>query len=176
MSGEAEAAKDVICQIIAVAGGRLDGRLRLYKAFYYAHLFFWKRGTGVLTTHPIVRMPLGSGIHEAKGILQELQEEGRIRITTRPNGPYEEHVYELASKFEINPEDPRHKAVEDAVEWIRNKSAVELSEETHVYSRSWRQAKDGEALDIYADLLDDEEYTQVGQEVAQAEALVNATF
>lgn len=171
-----EAAKELICQIIAAAGGRLEGRLRLYKAFYFAHLFYWQRGQGVLTQHPIVRMPWGPGVNEGRTILQTLQDEGKIIITTRPVGPYREDVYELAERFEINPDDPRYKAVEEAVEWVRDKSAVELSEETHVYSRSWREAKDGEILDIYRDLLEDEEYAQVKQEVAQAEALVDATF
>lgn len=31
-----ENAKQVICQIIAAAGGRLEGKLRLFKAFYFA--------------------------------------------------------------------------------------------------------------------------------------------
>jgi hypothetical protein len=169
-------AEIVICQIIAAAGGRLEGKLRLYKAFYYAHLFYWKRGRGVLTQHSIVRLPLGPGIDQSAAILRALQQDGLLRVTTRPLGPYQEQVYELAGRFEIDPNDPRYQAIEEAVEWVRGKSAVELSEETHVYSRSWRQAKDGEVLDIYADLLDDEELAQVKQEVTQAEALVNAAF
>lgn len=169
-------ARDVICKIVAAAGGRLEGRLRLYKAFYYAHLFYWQRGHGVLTQHPIVRMPLGPGIDQGAAIIQALQESGVLKVTTRPLGPYREHVYELDKPFEINPADLRYQAIEEAVEWVRNKSAVELSEETHVYSRSWRQAKDGDVLDIYADLLEDDEWIQVHQNVAQAEALVNAAF
>ena len=96
-----------------------------------------------------------------------------IRITTRPNGPYREYVYELAGPAEIDPSNPRYQAVEKAVAWVRNKSAVELSEESHLYSRSWREGRDGQVLDIYADLLDDDKYALVGQEVAKAEALVN---
>jgi hypothetical protein len=176
MRADSQAAKEVLCQIVAAAGGRLEGKLRLYKAFYYAHLFYWLRGQGVLTQHAIVRMPLGPGVHEGKSILEALQEEGRMRISSRAVGPYQESVYELAGPFEINPDDARYRAVEEAVEWVRNKTAVELSEETHVYSRSWREAKDGEVLDIYADLLDDEECAQVRDEVAHAEALVHATF
>ena|SRR5438132_3692502 len=176
MSDEKTTAKELICQILAAAGGRLEGRLRLYKAFYYAHLFYWQKGCGVLTEHAIVRMPWGPGIHEGKGILDTLQDEGRINITNRPIGPYREHVYELTGPFEINPKNQRYQAVEQAVEWVRNKSAIELSEETHVYSRSWREAKDGEVLDIYADLLDDEEYNQIREHVARTETLVNATF
>src|SRR5262245_40446624 len=38
MLNDPQDAKEVICQIIAAAGGRLEGKLRLYKAFYYAHL------------------------------------------------------------------------------------------------------------------------------------------
>jgi len=167
---------DVICQIVAAAGGRLEGKLRLYKAFYFAHLFYWQRGQGVLTQHPIVRMPLGPGIDQGATIIQALQEDGTLNVSTRPVGPYREHVYELVKPFEINPADPRYQAIEEAVEWVRNKSAVELSEETHVWSRSWRQAQDGDVLDIYADLLEDDELGQVKQNVGQAEALVHGAF
>jgi hypothetical protein len=176
MANDVQAAKDLICQIIAAAGGRLEGKLRLYKAFYYAHLFYWQRGAGVLTQQPIVRMPLGPGIHEAKSILEALQQEGKIRVSARYNGPYQESVYELTSRFEINPADPRYQAVEQAVEFVRDKTAVELSEETHLYSRSWRMAKDGEILDIYADLLSDDEESQIGRAVTEAETLINAAF
>lgn len=176
MADDLEAVSEVICQIVAAAGGRLEGRLRLYKAFYYAHLFYWQRGSGVLTQHPIVRMPYGPGIHGAGTILPMLVKQGRIRISTRALGPYREYVYELAAPLQIDPNDQRYRAVIEAVEWIRDKPAVELSEETHLYSRSWREARDGDVLDIYQDLLEDDEYTRVRQDIAQAEALVDAVF
>lgn len=176
MSPERESAKEVICLIIAAAGGRLEGKLRLFKAFYYAHLFFWKKGNGVLTQHPVVRMPFGPGIHDASVLLGSLVAERKIRISSRPVGPYSEQVYELASPVQIDPTNLRYQAIEEAVEGVRNKSAAELSEETHIYSRSWREAQEGDVLDIYRDLLEDDEYAQLKQQVADAETAVNAVF
>ncbi len=176
MSDDLERAKEVICLIVAAAGGRLEGKLRLFKAFYFAHLFYWKKGNGVLTQHPVVRMPFGPGIHDAAMVLKTLVAEGKIRISSRPVGPYSEQVYELAAPVQIDPTNPRYQAIEEAVEGVRNKSAAELSQETHIYSRSWREAREGDVLDIYRDLLEDDEYAQVRQEVAEAEATVNAVF
>jgi hypothetical protein len=168
-----ENAKQVICQIIAAAGGRLEGKLRLFKAFYFAHLFYWQQGTGVLTDHPIVRMPMGPGIDKSEALLGALQGEGRIRIGTRANGPFREYIYELASPVEVDPSNPRYRAIEEAVEWVRDKTAGELSLETHLYSRSWRNEADGQVLDIYSDLLDDEEYEGVRKRLADAAGVIH---
>jgi len=176
MTVDNERAKRVICQIIAAAGGRLEGKLRLFKAFYFAHLFYWQHGNGVLTDHPIVRMPMGPGIDKSEALLAALQGEGRIRIDTRANGPFREYVYELTAPVEIDPGNARYRAIEEAVEWMRDKTAGELSLETHVYSRSWRNEIDGQVLDIYSDLLDDDEYEEVRKGLVQAAGLIHGAF
>src|SRR5262245_40446625 len=87
-------------------------------------IFYWKLGRGVLTQHPIGGLPRGPGIDQGRELLLGLQQEGKIKITTRPNGPYQEYVYELTKPVEIDPTRPRYKAIEEAVEWVRDKSAV----------------------------------------------------
>jgi hypothetical protein len=176
MTVDSEEAKQVICQIIAAAGGRLEGKLRLFKAFYFAHLFYWQHGTGILTDHPIVRMPMGPGIDKSEALLGALQREGQIRVGTRANGPFREYVYELTTPVEIDPSNARYRAIEEAVEWVRDKSAGELSLETHLYSRSWRSGADGQVLDIYSDLLDDEEYESVRKGLVDAAGLIHDAF
>jgi hypothetical protein len=171
-----EQAKQVICEIIAAAGGRLVGKVRLHKAFYYAHLYYWQRGTGVLTSYPVVRLPFGPAIDDGPQLVSELVREGRLRVTQQPNGPFKESVFELAQPFQIDPNDPRYQAIEEAVDQVKSKTAAELSEETHVFSRSWQDGQNGQELDIYADLLDDFEYQQIRQGGQQARELVNAVF
>ncbi len=161
MDDQRERAKDVVCDILAAAGGRIVGKVRLYKAFYAAHLIYWKTGAGTLTDYPIVRMPQGPGIDNGSALLSELADAGRIRLSTEPNGPYTEHVFELTQDWQLRQTDPRHQAVAQAVQWIDGRSAASLSEETHLYSRSWRDSADGDELDIYADLLDDDEDGQL---------------
>src|SRR5580700_9796459 len=63
---ERDRAKLVICAIIDAMGGAVNGKLRLYKAFYYSHIVYFQSGPGiVLTGYPIVKMPLGPGIDNA---------------------------------------------------------------------------------------------------------------
>ena len=44
------------------AGDRIEGKTRLFKAFYFAHLFYARSAVDYLTDWPIVRMPQGPGI------------------------------------------------------------------------------------------------------------------
>ena len=131
----------MICDIIAAAGGKLVGKVRLHKAFYYAHLYYWQRGTGVLTSYPVVRLPFGPAIDEGPTLLAELVHEGKLRISTQPIGPYKESVFELTQSFQIDPTDVRFQAIEVAVEQVKSKTAVELSEETHLTAGVGRKAK-----------------------------------
>jgi hypothetical protein len=176
MADSREIAKQVICEIIAVSGGRLTGKLRLYKAFYFAHLYFWENNKGALTDHPIVRMPLGPGIDDGDALLEELRHEGKIAITQQFIGPYRELVYEIAEPIRLDPSVPRFKAIEEAVRWIEGKSASQLSEETHVFSRTWREGDDGQVLNIYLDILEESEYNRVKQGLLQAEDALSGIF
>lgn len=176
MSDHKEQAKEVICLILAAAGGELKKKVALYKAFYYAHLYYWQESEGTLTDYPIVRMPQGPGIDDADRLLAELEAAGRIRIAKEQYGPYHEYSYALAQSYTIDPNDPRYRAVEKAVEFVKDKSAAELSQITHDYSRSWQQTADGEELNIYLDLLEEEEYAAMRQRLKQAEGMVNRVF
>ncbi len=163
MRPDKDAAKQVVCQILAASGGKLVGKTRLYKAFYFAHLYYWRDNSRFLTDYPIVRMPHGPGIENGDQLIRELISESRIQTTEHPIGPYTETAYELCQKYEVNPTDPQYRAVEEAVEFVKDRSASELSDLTHQYSRSWQQAADGQEQDIYLDLLSDEEYQHIRQ-------------
>jgi hypothetical protein len=176
MKNDRQQAKTLICDIIAAAAGKLVGKVRLHKAFYYAHLYYWKRGTGVLTSYPIVRLPMGPGIDEEPNLVAELVSEGKVRLSWQDNGPFKEAVFELTQPFQIDPNDPRYQSIEEAVEYVKTRTAGELSEETHVYSRSWQVGQNGQELDIYADLLDDLEYQQLQEDCQRSRELVNGVF
>ncbi|HZT40591.1 MAG TPA: type II toxin-antitoxin system antitoxin SocA domain-containing protein [Chthonomonadaceae bacterium] len=176
MSDDVSKAKELICILLAAAGGRLRLKTALNKAFYYAHLYYWKDEQKVLTDYPIVRMPNGPSIDNADQLLHELQAEAWITIDRETLGPYPEFTYTLKRKFEIDPDDPRHRAAQQAIKWIEGKDAAQLSEETHDYSRSWQQACDGQELNIYIDLLDDEEYRRMRRQLGVSEANVHAVF
>ena len=176
MSDARQEAKDVICTIIAAAGGELHKKVALFKAFYYAHLFYWQEQNEALTNYAIVRMPQGPGIEDHFALLTELQQEGRVTIRREAYGPFKEYVFALNQEFTIAPNNSRYRAIEKAVKWVEGKQARELSLETRDYSRSWQLGKDGDELNIYIDLLDDEEYAAMQQRLRKSEALVNEVF
>jgi uncharacterized phage-associated protein len=173
-------AKDVIIEIIAVADGEFHSKVALYKAFYYAHLFYWREFEGTLTDHPIVRMPHGPGIDNGNEILQRLQEEGQIRITRDPADPYGEFSFKLDESVmksrSIDTADPCYRCIEKAVAFVKRKTAQELSQLTHEHSRSWEAASDGEELNIYLDLMDDEEYLAVKRRLKEADEVIEHAF
>ena len=73
-----EKAKLLLCAIIQAAGGYFNGKTRLYKAFYFAHLFYFRDFKGVLSDHPVVRMPKGPAVDDGTSILAELQSGGNF--------------------------------------------------------------------------------------------------
>jgi hypothetical protein len=75
--------------------------------------------------------------------------------------------------FSLGPNCPSPSLPEAAIEAIREgvkavdgKSAVAVSDESHRQSRVWREAKDGEELDIYLDLIDDDERAKLEADLA----------
>jgi hypothetical protein len=158
---EKKKAKAIIVEIIRQAGGVFNNKTNLFKAFYLAHLEYAKHNPGYLSAWPIVRLPRGPGIHRFDGLLVELMAEDKVRVrqVQRRNG-------KLGFRFSL-PEASRTpgslpegavKAISCAVSQVKNKPADEVSDASHRISRSWRNAKNGEELNIYTDLLTDEEY------------------
>lgn len=154
-------AKRVIAEIVRQsAGDRLRGKTRLFKAFYFAHLYYAKTNVDYLTDWPIVRMPNGPGIDKFSTLLKELMEEGIIQVRDELEGPYPTTAYEfLPSDWDPLPREDMA-AIREAVMYVQPRSAGNLSGLTHDSSRSWNAARDGEELNIYLDLLTDEEYEE----------------
>lgn len=165
-----EQAKLVIRDLLAAAGGSLRGKVRLNKAFYFAHLYYWRDSQGILTDYPIVRLPFGPAIDDATQLLAELVGEGTIDITTSPNGPYEEYVYTLRSPHELDPRSPRTSALRAAIELVEGRTGADLSELTHEHSRTWQGTADGKEMSIYADLLTDEQLESARTAIQQLRA------
>lgn len=172
-------AKRVVVEIVRAAGRRMNGRVRLFKAFYAAHLFYWEKGLGTLTDHPIVHMPNGPGIDNGDAIIAELEEEGRLSVTERMVGPYKEDVFSLTptSVRSVSTLDSNQAAaIRDAVAWVKGKTASQLSAETHALSRSWNATCDGAEMNVYLDALSEAEFERIRKNVNRAEERVRAAF
>jgi hypothetical protein len=160
-------AKRVIAEIVRQAGGKLTGKTRLYKAFYLAHLFFAERDRGYLTAWPIVRMPHGPGIDCGDELIEELELSGILERKQVPEGPWQTTRYGLKreGRRQEKLSAGATRAIKEAVEFVCSKAATELSELTHEFSRSWLEARDGQPLDIYIDIIPDDEYEMREREI-----------
>jgi hypothetical protein len=168
-----EIAKTIILQIVRQAGGVLDNKTNLYKAFYYAHLHFADRRGYYLSTWPIVRMPNGPGIDSFDVLLGELMAEGKMECISVEWRDCSGFRFSIPSGI---PQETLPIGAEEAIAYalkqIKGKTASAVSAQSHDDSRSWREASDGEELNIYTDLLGDEEYRQRKQRAAEiAEAM-----
>lgn len=168
-----EAAKDVICDILAAASGRMRGKVRLNKAFYFAHLYYWRAEETVLTGYPIVALENGPAIDNLDTLLTELVSEGRIKVQRGFNGPYPEFDFQLLQRAEIDPVSARHRAIADAVMFVQKHTAAYLLALTHEHSRSWRATPKGSEMHIYTDLFDDDEIRKIRAAREETRALMS---
>lgn len=165
---EKEKAKQVIYEIIRQAGGEFHNKTNMYKAFWIAHREYARDNPGYLSLWPIVRMPWGPGIDNFDELIGELVADGLLEIKQCEPESYGGFFF---SKTDKAPEFPglskgEMDAIRAGVNFAQGKSATCVSTASHEMSRSWREAKDGEELDIYADLMSDEELEEKQKKMA----------
>jgi len=148
-------AKQVILEILRRTGGPLD-KVRLYKAFYHAHLIFAETNPGFLSAWPFARMPRGPGIDMGSKLLEELQATG---ILTQ-QGSGEAAVYVVTDeKAQVEPlPAPAQDAIQQAVEKVLSQTPEQASDQTHEQSRAWQEGRNGDILNIYIDPIPEDEY------------------
>lgn len=172
MESEAEITKRLILKIIQAYGRRLEGKTRLFKTYYYAHLEYFKATGRTLTDGTIVHMPHGPGIDDHDPILRALEKEQRIK-ETRSAVPYIDFVYDLLVEipFEASAED---EAIRKAVKITTGLSAKQLSDMTHVSSHSWKRTTDGRLMDICIDVVSEGELEQIKKRLEAARKIAKA--
>jgi hypothetical protein len=158
ISHETKRAKKIIVELVRQAGGQFQNKTNLFKAFWKAHLTYAANNAGYLSNWPIVRMPNGPGIDEFDSLLSEMLADGWLTIGETQVGPYRAMMFSLGQSCpppSLTPE--AIEAIRAGVAAVDGKTATAVSDESHQKSRVWREAKDGEELDIYLDLMDDAE-------------------
>jgi hypothetical protein len=168
-------AKRVILELLRKADGEVTGKTRLFKAFYYAHLIYFEKNPGLLTSWPIARMPQGPGIHKSEELFEQLVTEGYLVIEKVHENVYPEYRYRLTAKAsELAPlPDDADLAIQRAADFVKDKTAVQLSQLTHEYSRSWIEGKSGDILDIYIDVIPDDEYERRMRQITDLAAIAS---
>ncbi len=161
-------AKEVILDILRVGDGEWSGKVKLHKAFYFAHLYYANEHPGFLTDWPIAKLQHGPGIHDDEPLIRSMVDEGLLKVELVHEGPYPEYRYRLTEKGRqataAIPEDA-HLAIEKAALFAKDRTATELSLLTHNRSRSWNQGQMGEFLNIYIDTIPDDEYQRRQQQM-----------
>jgi hypothetical protein len=170
-------AQNVILEILRSADGEWTGKTRLFKAFYLAHLYYANQTPGLLTDWPIVRLPQGPGIHNSEQLFADLVNGGYLTVEPVHEGPYPEYRYRLTDKgfAATRPAEDACCAVEKAVGFCEGKTGADLSQITHERSRSWIKGQDGDILDIYIDLIPDEEYQKRERDIKELDRQLSTT-
>ena len=153
-------ARDVLLELLRISDGQWTGKTKLFKAFYFAHLYYANSRPGLLTAWPIARTPEGPGIDKSSSLFAELTQDGYLTIEVIHEGPYPEYRYRLADKGygAARPPEDAQASIKEAAMFCLSKTAAELSQIIHDRSRSWREGKDGDLLDIYIDTIPADEY------------------
>lgn len=166
MEPSRERAKEIVVEIVRQAGAM--GQLKLYKTYWLAHLYYYQMAPGFLSDWAVVRSSRGPGIDQGSILLAELEAEGCLTLIREPRGPFTEICCRPGPQATAgNLPELARQAIARAVEFIKPLSAGELTALSHDFSRSWGTASNGEELDIYTDLLPDEEYEPRSQEMAE---------
>lgn len=165
ISHETKRAKRVIVELVRQASGQFQNKTNLFKAFWKAHLFYAANSPGYLSNWPMVRTPSGPGIGDFDYLLSEMLADGWLTISEAEVGGFRSLVLSLG------PNCPPPVLPADAIEAIREGlNAIggnsSTSDQSHLQSRVWREAKDGEELDIYLDLIEDEERARLEADFA----------
>lgn len=159
-------------------GDAIIGKTKLFKTFYFAHLYYAKDNPGYLTEWPIVRMPNGPGIDQFDLLIDGLVREGLMICTLTSDGPYPTTRYQAVGVINDCPQLTHEEiqAIARAVEYTKNKTAAQLSQITHEYSHSWNDSTDGEELNIYRDLLDEDADKTLRNHVAKIGKDIESVF
>jgi hypothetical protein len=165
--------KQAILEIIRKSDGEFAGKTRLHKALYFAHLIYFEMTPACLTDCEFARLPQGPGIYNGDVLFTELEDSGLLEREVFHDGPYLETRYRLTSQAKPAPAPLPAKAdlaLQRAVDFVRGKSAAELSQYTHEYSKSWNLAtSNGDLLDIYIDVIPDDEFERREKKLEQME-------
>jgi hypothetical protein len=161
-TNQRDIAKQIILEIIRQGGGTFTRTTSLYKAFYFAHLYYAENAPDYLSEWPIVKMPHGPGIDSGADLLKELVNAGFLTRTMVGIGPYQASRYALTDKNWPGEKlsDIRIASIKSAADFVSQKTSTELSELTHEFSRSWNKAVEGQRLNCYIDLIPEEEYEE----------------
>ena len=156
-----ERAKQTIQELVAASGGSLTGKLRLYKAFYKAHLNYFESTGLELTGYPIVHMTNGPGIDNAQELIDEMVASGLLIEQIGTPGRAAERVYIVDTHIgQLDPE--KLTAITEAAKWASELDERQLKEESHQFS--WHDSSNGDRMNIFSDTIQADRVIEIRNE------------
>lgn len=151
-------------------GQQLHGKVRLFKNFYYAHVYHWRDAVEPLSSYPIIKLPRGPGIGDFGRLDAMMRESGVWQVSQEAIGPHIGWLYTLADGGQDLPElgPAARNSIRSAVRFTEDKTAAELSELTHEFCYDWPRVRLGELLDVSRDVYEASEVDamiEVGDQV-----------
>jgi hypothetical protein len=128
--------------------------------FWFTHLYDAKSHPGYLTNWPLIRVRWGVEIKDASALLAELVAEEVVEVNQVERGPFPVTVYHATDK------DGASGLPEEAAGAIRQAFNSDLPTWPFswgwpgVSSRAWRSTAEGEEMDIYLDLIPEDQYEE----------------
>jgi hypothetical protein len=157
-------AKRVIVEILRQAADKANRpgleRSALTYYFWLAHLYYARGNPSYLTEWPLVRAAGGPEILGASTLLCELAEDGLVRTAHTECGPFPVTLYVAT------PKGPASELPLAAVEAIQQAVTAPSIFQGWPWgrsvrcSRAWATARDGGEMDIYLDLIPEEQYEE----------------
>lgn len=175
MPSERERAKAIVVELIRESGGVFRNRTNLFKAFWKAHVEYAKSHLAPLSEWPIVRMTHGPGIDRFHLLLGELIAEGMVEEEEVEFGDKSGFRFVLTGTPSETFSSEERASIRAGVSFVSRKSAARVREESHLESRAWRSAKDGDRMDIFLDVIPEDGYDQRTERISRIIDKVKAT-
>jgi hypothetical protein len=159
-------AKGVVLETLREAGSEQNRGLSkdvLTSVFWLAHLYYAKRHRGYLTEWSLIRTPYGAEIKDRGAILQELIRDGLVATESSEVGPFPCTLYGCTGKrFVSDLPAGATEAIRDALRFLLAHQSPwpSFGGWWVAFSRAWRSTAVGAEIDIYLDLIPDEEYEE----------------
>jgi|ERR1043165_2102818 hypothetical protein len=169
--------RHVIVEILRNAKNGIN-KTKLFQAFYLSHLVYTHNTPGLLTPWKMVHTPKGPGIDASYQLLESLEADGYLTRKVTSDGLFKECEFCWTGKELLANALPQAAidAIQRATAYVLPLTASQISQLTHEHSRSWIEATNGETLDIYTDLIDDEEYDRRNEQLDRLEADIEAAL
>jgi hypothetical protein len=175
MPSDRERAKAIVVELIRESGGTFQNRTNLFKAFWKSHVEYAKKHVAPLSEWPIVRMTHGPGIDRFHLILGELMAEGMVQEEQVEFGDKTGFRFVLTGVPSEDFSSDEREAIRSGVSFVARKSAKQVRDESHLESRAWQSAKDGERIDVFLDAIPESGYDDRTQRIRRILSKVKAT-